>query len=79
MSLGSNEALKHAVAAGLGLSVISRLAITQADDAARLKLVELKVGGFPLQRRWQVVWRKDHPLTAAARTFVQYLQSKPSL
>ena len=79
MSLGSNEALKHAVAAGLGIGVISRLAITQADDAARLKLVELKIKGFPLQRRWQVVWRKDHPLTAAARTFVQYLQSKPRL
>ena len=67
------------MAAGLGIGVISRLAITQGDDAARLKLVELKINGFPLQRRWQVVWRKDHPLTAAARTFVQYLQSKPRL
>ncbi len=77
MSLGSNEALKHAVAAGLGIGVISRLAF--AGSAEHTGLVELKVGGFALQRQWQVAWRKDYPLSAAARTFVQYLQSKPSL
>ncbi len=77
MSLGSNEALKHAVAAGLGIGVISRLAF--AGSAAHAGLVELKVSGFPLQRQWQVAWRKDYPLSAAARTFVQYLQSKPTL
>ncbi len=77
MSLGSNEALKHAVACGLGLSVMSRLAF--AGRASHSGLVELKVSGFPLQRQWQVAWRKDYPLSAAARTFVQYLQSKPRL
>jgi LysR family transcriptional regulator, low CO2-responsive transcriptional regulator len=77
MSLGSNEALKHAVASGLGIAVISRLAFQ--SDAARHGLAEIKVSGFPLQRQWQVVWRKDYPLTAAARTFVQYLRSKPAL
>ncbi len=75
MSLGSNEALKHAVASGLGIGVISRLAF--AGNVANHGLTELKVGGFPLQRAWQVAWRKDHPLSAAARTFVQYLQSRP--
>jgi LysR family transcriptional regulator, low CO2-responsive transcriptional regulator len=86
MSLGSNEALKHAVAAGLGIGVISRLAIAQQlgspepIQASRgSKLVELRVMGFPLRRQWQVVWLKDRPLTAAAQTFVDYLQSKPSL
>ncbi|MBS7806656.1 LysR substrate-binding domain-containing protein [Variovorax sp. PCZ-1] len=77
MSLGSNEALKHAVASHLGISVISRMAFT--GSAAHAGLVELKVSGFPLQRQWQVAWRKDYPLSAAARTFVKYLQSRPSL
>jgi LysR family transcriptional regulator, low CO2-responsive transcriptional regulator len=77
MSLGSNEALKHAVAAGLGIGVISRMAF--AGDAAHAGLAELKIGGFPLQKQWQVAWRKDYPLSAAARTFVQYLQSHPKL
>jgi LysR family transcriptional regulator, low CO2-responsive transcriptional regulator len=77
MSLGSNEALKHAVASGLGIGVISRMAFTGSAEHAGL--VELKVSGFPLQRQWQVAWRKDYPLSAAARTFVQYLQSRPIL
>jgi LysR family transcriptional regulator, low CO2-responsive transcriptional regulator len=74
MSLGSNEALKHAVAAGLGIGVISRLAF--GGDAAAAGLAELKVSGFPIHKQWQVAWRKDYPLTAAARTFVRYLQSQ---
>ena len=80
MSLGSNEAVKHAVASNLGIGVISRLAFAgSAAKAENSGLIELKVSGFPLQRQWQVAWRKDYPLSAAARTFVQYLQSKPRL
>jgi LysR family transcriptional regulator, low CO2-responsive transcriptional regulator len=79
MSLGSNEAIKHAVAAGLGVAVISQLAVAAslpAAQAARLQV--LQVRGFPLQRRWSVVWRKDRSLSAAARRFVSYLQQDPS-
>jgi LysR family transcriptional regulator, low CO2-responsive transcriptional regulator len=77
MSLGSNEALKHAVASGLGIGVISRMAFT--GSSAHPNLEELKVAGFPLKRQWQVVWRKDYPLSAAARTFVKYLQAPQAL
>jgi LysR family transcriptional regulator, low CO2-responsive transcriptional regulator len=72
-------ALQHFMAQdfGLGIGVISRMAFT--GGSAHAGLVELKVSGFPLQRQWQVTWRKDYPLSAAARTFVQYLQSRPSL
>jgi LysR family transcriptional regulator, low CO2-responsive transcriptional regulator len=77
MSLGSNEALKHAVAAGLGIGVISRMAFS--GSSAHAGLQELKVAGFPLKRQWQVVWRKDHPLSAAARTFVKYLEAPEQL
>jgi DNA-binding transcriptional LysR family regulator len=77
MSLGSNEALKHAVAAGLGIAVISRL--TFLGDSKHAGLVELNVSGFPVQRQWHIVWRKDYPLSAAARVFVQYLQTRLEL
>jgi len=79
MSLGSNEAIKHAVAAGLGIAVISQLAVASALshglDDARLGLTVLDVSGFPIQRRWSVVWRNDQLLCAAARRFVDYLQA----
>ncbi len=79
MSLGSNEAIKHSVAAGLGIAVISRLAVSQSAsaDLASLGLVELKVSGFPIERRWSLVWRSDQPLSATAKRFVAYLQETP--
>lgn len=80
MSLGSNEAIKHAVAAGLGLAVVSRLAVADSvtgTGIAAAKLAQLQVRGFPLRRSWSVVWRRDKPLSAAARRFISYLQEAP--
>ncbi len=88
MSLGSNEAIKHAVHAGLGIAVLSRLAVTNelannkaastaSTKTARNKrngLVELNVSGFPIKRQWSVVWRRDQPQSAAAKRFVDYLR-----
>jgi DNA-binding transcriptional LysR family regulator len=73
MSLGSNEAIKHAVAAGLGIAVLSRLAVK--TELASGRLAEIPVQGFPLRRRWHVVWRSDRPQTLAARTMVQHLRA----
>lgn len=77
MSLGSNEAIKHAVAAGLGIAVLSQLALQAELDAAQPRLALLKVQGFPLRRHWSVVWRKDLPHSAAARRLVAYLTQRP--
>lgn len=78
MSLGSNEAIKHAVAAGLGLAVVSRLAVAdRLDPAVSGAVAIIPVRGFPLRRRWSVVWRRDQPLSAAARGFIAYLQGTP--
>jgi LysR family transcriptional regulator, low CO2-responsive transcriptional regulator len=80
MSLGSNEAIKHSVASGLGVAVLSRLAVQAASAnhktpvVADRRLAILDVRGFPIKRRWLVVWRKDIPLSAAAKRFVAYLQ-----
>lgn len=78
MSLGSNEAIKHAVAAGLGIAVLSQTAVRQELEAAArgrpAPLAMLQVAGFPLRRRWSLVWRKDRPQTAAARQLVGYLR-----
>lgn len=87
MSLGSNEALKHAVGAGLGLAVVSQLAIGSTTDAtsgpatkgkrsaAQPPWVSLPVDSFPIERQWSLVWRGDAPLSAPARQLVSYLQN----
>ena len=76
MSLGSNEAIKHAVAAGLGVAVVSRLAVDSSLAPRNRKgigIAVLDVARFPIRRSWSVVWRGDRPQTLAARRFVEYL------
>jgi DNA-binding transcriptional LysR family regulator len=76
MSLGSNEAIKHAVAAGLGVAVISRLAVDSSLPPRHRKgagIAVLDVVRFPIRRSWSVVWRRDQPQTLAAKRFVAYL------
>lgn len=78
MSLGSNEALKHAVGAGLGIAVLSRIAVRDTlrgggdGDPA---LVALQVDGFPLRQRWYAVWRRDRPRSPASCRLAEYLRA----
>jgi LysR family transcriptional regulator, low CO2-responsive transcriptional regulator len=72
MTLGSNEAIKHAVAAGLGLAIVSQHAL--APDPAREGLVLLPMAGLPIQRSWQLVWRSDRRLPRIAGVFMDFVQ-----
>ena len=74
MALGSNEAIKHAVRAGLGLAVLSRH--TLATDPASDGLAVLPVTGFPIRRMWHLVWRRDRPLSLPARTLLAELRQQ---
>lgn len=74
MALGSNEAIKHAVRAGLGLAVLSRH--TLARDPASEGLAVLPVAGFPVRRQWQLVWRQDRALSLPARTLLDDLRQR---
>ena len=82
MSLGSNEAIKHAVAAGLGIGVLSKIAVNPHISAEHCAeeftagIAVLDVAHFPCVRHWSVVWHKSQPLSAAARAFIAYLQDR---
>jgi LysR family transcriptional regulator, low CO2-responsive transcriptional regulator len=65
--LGTNEALKQAVRAGLGLGVVSAQTIELELQTACL--VVLPVETFPIVRRWFVLHRAHKRLSAAAQTF----------
>jgi len=71
MELGSTEAIKQAVIAGLGLSVLPLDCMEL--ELAHGRLVVLDVEDFPLIRRWNAVHRRGRPLTRAARTFLDHL------
>lgn len=74
MTLGSNEAVKQAVAGGLGLAVLSRH--TLGLDGASGAYVVLDVKGFPLLRQWYAVYPKGKRISTVTEAFMQYLVSE---
>jgi LysR family transcriptional regulator, low CO2-responsive transcriptional regulator len=74
MTLGSNEAIKHAVAAGLGLAIVSQH--TLVSNPAREGLAVLPMAGLPIARNWQLVWRNDRQLSRIASTFIKFVQQE---
>ena len=72
MTLGSNEAVKHAVAAGLGLAIMSRHAI--AADPSHDGLYVIPMSHLPIPRSWQVVWREDRRLSRVASAFMNFVR-----
>ncbi len=60
MSTGSNETIKQAVMAGMGIALISRHTI--GLELALGMITTLPVEGFPLMRSWFVAHRRNMPL-----------------
>jgi DNA-binding transcriptional LysR family regulator len=71
MQVGNNSAIKQSVAAGLGVALISRVAINAELEARRLVMLDVK--GFPIMRQWRLVHLQDKNLSATARAFKNFL------
>lgn len=74
MEMNSNEAIKQAVEAGLGLGIVSihTLELELATD--RLAIVDVK--GFPILRHWYVVHRKGKRLSPVVESFRQFVMNE---
>ena len=77
MELGSNEAIKHAVAAGLGVAILS--AHTVARHPGRDGLAVLDVEHLPIRRRWALVRREGRIASPVVQAFVEYLAARPAV
>ncbi|MDI3514578.1 MAG: LysR family transcriptional regulator, low CO2-responsive transcriptional regulator [Rhodocyclaceae bacterium] len=73
LELGSNEAVKQAVAGGLGLSLLSAHALAHAVDEG---IAVLRVQGTPLPTQWQVVYPAGKRLTPLAGAFLDFLRER---
>jgi LysR family transcriptional regulator, low CO2-responsive transcriptional regulator len=71
LELGSNEAIKEAVAGHLGVAVISRHALKASDLATDLCL--LPVTGMPIRSQWHVVYPRAKQLSPIAQVFRAHL------
>lgn len=74
IEIGTNETIKQAVIAGLGISFLS--AHTVSYEIADGRLVELDVVGMPEMRQWHVVKRADKRLLPAAEALRAFLVSE---
>jgi DNA-binding transcriptional LysR family regulator len=71
MEIGSDETIKQAVMAGMGIGFLSSHTVQIELHAGRL--VMLDVVGFPIVRNWYIVHRIDKRLSPVARAFKEFL------
>ncbi|HSA89660.1 MAG TPA: LysR substrate-binding domain-containing protein [Burkholderiales bacterium] len=74
MELGSDEAVREAVLAGLGVAVLPRY--TLGLDPVLARLVCLDVEGFPLESYWHFVYPLGRRLSPAARAFMDFARAE---
>jgi DNA-binding transcriptional LysR family regulator len=71
MELGSSEAIKQAVMAGLGISVLSMHNLRLELKAGLLAVLDVE--HFPMMRQWYAVHMKGKKLSATTRMFLDFL------
>jgi LysR family transcriptional regulator, low CO2-responsive transcriptional regulator len=72
MVLGHVEAIKQAVAAGLGVSVLSEAAVKREVHAGLLTILQAEC--FPIERRWFIARLAERTLLPNAAEFIEFLR-----
>lgn len=72
MELTSNEAVKQAVIAGLGCSIMPLIGIKNELQSGQLQIIP--VSGFPIKTVWNLIWLKGKNHSPVAMSFLKYLQ-----
>jgi DNA-binding transcriptional LysR family regulator len=71
MEMSSNESIKQAVQAGLGLGILSLHTLALELETRRLEV--LPVEGFPVVRQWHIAHRTGKRLPAVAEKFRRFV------
>jgi len=71
MELGNIGAVKRAVEAGLGISIVSRIAVAHELEDGRLRPVKLR--GLKLERQISICWHHGKPFSKATEAFIGFV------
>jgi LysR family transcriptional regulator, low CO2-responsive transcriptional regulator len=71
LEIGNNEAIKQAIAGGLGISVLSAHVLNLDNPEGEFTILDVE--HFPIQRHWYVVYPANKKLSVIAQTFLDYL------
>ena len=74
MELTSNEAVKQAIIAGLGHSIIPLIGIKNELLNESLHIIEKK--GLPLKTEWRLIWLKDKKLSPVAEAYLEFIRQE---
>jgi DNA-binding transcriptional LysR family regulator len=74
IELTSNEAVKQAVIAGLGYSIMPIIGIRNEIENGLLKIIPMK--GLPIQTTWRLIWLKEKKLSPIAESYLNYLANE---
>lgn len=72
MELTSNEALKQAVIAGLGYSIMPLIGLNNSLKNNELKIIPYP--NLPIVTTWNLVWLKSKKLSPVAKEYITYLK-----
>ena len=70
LELSTEEAIKEAILAGLGVSIMSRFTLGLEPEPTRL--ICLDVDGFPLENHWHFAYPVGKQMSATARAFMDF-------
>jgi len=74
IELTSNEAVKQAVMAGLGLSIMPIIGIRNEIESGLLHIIPMKA--LPIQTTWRLIWLKEKKLSPIAESYLNYLANE---
>lgn len=74
MELASNEAIKQAVVAGLGITVLSMHSLILEGTSGPIALLDVE--GFPIMRHWYVVHNSKRKLSVVAHSFLEFVRQE---
>jgi DNA-binding transcriptional LysR family regulator len=74
MELTSNEAVKQALIAGLGCSIMPLIGLKNELQSKELQIIPIK--GLPIKTTWSLIWLKGKKHSPAASAFLDYLKNE---
>jgi DNA-binding transcriptional LysR family regulator len=77
MELATNEAVKQAVIAGLGYSIMPIIGIKDELKNNQLQIIPVK--NFPINSHWHLIWLKGKKLSPIAEAYLNYIKKEKSI
>jgi len=77
IELMSNEAVKQAILAGLGYSIMPLIGIRREITGGELRIVPVK--GLPIKSMWKLIWLKGKQHSPVGKAFIEHVKEKKEI